>query len=120
MNGANPGDVWQFSHVHYCADERRNHPTQKPEALIERMVSASSTPGDLVVDPFVGSGTTARVAQVLGRRWFGVDVNPDYVAMAKARLALPFDGFDSVDPRIKRQPLDLPEPSPPQAKLPLL
>jgi site-specific DNA-methyltransferase (adenine-specific) len=120
MKGANPGDDWQFSHVHYCADERRDHPTQKPEALIERMVSASSKPGDLVVDPFVGSGTTARVAQVLGRRWLGVDVNPDYVAMAKTRLALPFDGFDSVDPRVTRLPKDLPDAAPAQAKLPLV
>jgi site-specific DNA-methyltransferase (adenine-specific) len=108
MTGANPGDVWQFSHVHYCSAERQPHPTQKPEALIERIVRASSNAGDLVLDPFVGSGTTARVAAVLGRRCIGIDVNPDYVAMARARLAEPFAGFDSADPRQQRQSLDLP------------
>jgi len=106
MTGANPGDVWQFSHVHYCSAEREPHPTQKPEALIERLVRASSNPGDLVVDPFVGSGTTARVARVLGRRTVGIDVNPDYVAMAERRLAAPFGGFDSRDPRADRTPRD--------------
>ena len=55
MTGANPGDVWQFSHVHYCSAERENHPTQKPEALIERIIKASSDPGDRILDPFVGS-----------------------------------------------------------------
>jgi len=61
MQGANPGDVWQFSHVHYCNENRQNHPTQKPEGLIERMVLASSDEGDFVLDPFSGSGTTLRV-----------------------------------------------------------
>ena len=65
MRGANPGDVWQFSHVHYCNPNRQDHPTQKPEGLLERMVLASSCPGDIVLDPFLGSGTTARVCQQL-------------------------------------------------------
>ncbi|WP_169566631.1 DNA-methyltransferase [Sneathiella limimaris] len=108
MQGANPGDVWQFSHVHYCAAERQPHPTQKPEALIERIIAAASSPGDLVLDPFLGSGTTSRVAQVLGRNSIGMDINPDYIEMAKARLAEPFQGFDSVDPRKDRAPKDLP------------
>ncbi|MBN9524797.1 MAG: site-specific DNA-methyltransferase [Alphaproteobacteria bacterium] len=107
MAGANPGDVWTFSHVHYCAGERTRHPTQKPEALIERLVRASSKPGDMIVDPFVGSGTTARVAQVLGRRCLGIDINPDYVEMSRHRLLQPFEGFDSVDPRLDRRPLDM-------------
>ena len=119
MAGANPGDVWQFSHVHYCADERLDHPTQKPEALLERILAASSNPGDLVVDPFVGSGTTARVAQVLGRASIGIDINPSFIEMAKRRLAAPFDGFDSHDPRIGRVPRDRPEPDEPQRKLPI-
>ncbi len=109
MAGANPGDVWQFSHVHYCAAERLPHPTQKPEALLERIVRASSCPGDLVLDPFLGSGTTARVASVLGRSSIGIDINPDYIDMAKARLAAPFDGFDSTDPRAARISKDLPK-----------
>jgi len=107
MRGANPGDVWEFSHVHYCNGNRQNHPTQKPEGLIERMVLASSDEGDLVVDPFAGSGTTLRVCQQLNRRAIGIDINPDYVAMTKDRLGAAFSGFDSVDPRMERVPRDL-------------
>ena len=107
MRGANPGDVWQFSHVHYCNGNRQPHPTQKPEGLVERMVLASSRPGDLVVDPFVGSGTTARVCQQMERRCVGIELNPAYVALARERLKLPFNGFDSIDARMHRIPNDL-------------
>jgi site-specific DNA-methyltransferase (adenine-specific) len=110
MRGANPGDVWEFSHVHYCNGNRQNHPTQKPEGVIERMVLASSDEKDLVVDPFSGSGTTLRVCQQLGRRAIGVEINPDYVAMTKDRLNTKFTGFDSVDPRMERVPMDLRRP----------
>lgn len=109
MAGANPGDVWQFSHVHYCSAEREQHPTQKPEALIERIVRASSDPEDFVLDPFVGSGTTCKVANVLGRRWIGIDINPEYIAMTQRRINTAFEGFDSFDPRTQRIPKDLPE-----------
>ncbi len=109
MAGANPGDVWTFSHVHYCSAEREAHPTQKPEALLERIIRASSNPGDLVLDPFVGSGTTCRVAQVLGRNWLGIDLNPEYIIMSRRRLEAAFEGFDSLDPRLNRTPKDLPE-----------
>jgi site-specific DNA-methyltransferase (adenine-specific) len=108
MSGANPGDVWQFSHVHYCSAEREEHPTQKPEALMERIIRSSSNPGDLVVDPFVGSGTTCRVAKVLGRDWIGIELNPQYVAMTKNRLEGNSLEFDSFDPRVSRVPKDLP------------
>ena len=70
MRGANPGDVWEFSHVHYSSPERQNHPTQKPEALIERMVLASSDELDCVLDPFCGSGTTLRVCQQLNPKFY--------------------------------------------------
>jgi DNA modification methylase len=109
MTGANPGDVWQFSHVHYCAAERLPHPTQKPEALIERIIAAASNPGDLILDPFLGSGTTARVAKILGRNSIGFDINPEYVQMAEERLNSPFEGFDSIDPRKDRAPKDQPK-----------
>jgi len=107
MRGANPGDVWEFSHVHYCNENRQDHPTQKPEGLIERMVLASSNPGDIVLDPFAGSGTTLRVCQQLKRTCIGFELNPDYVTIIKKRLAKPFSGFDSIDPRMERVPLDL-------------
>jgi site-specific DNA-methyltransferase (adenine-specific) len=110
MRGANPGDVWKFSHVHYSNPNRQNHPTQKPEGLIERMVLASSDEGDTVLDPFSGSGTTLRVCQQLNRKGIGFELNPEYVEMTKDRLSEPFKGFDSVDPRMERVPNDLRKP----------
>lgn len=107
MRGANPGNVWEFSHVHYCNKNRKKHPTQKPEGLYERMILASSDPGDIVLDPFVGSGTALRVCQQTHRFGIGVDINPEYIAMTKERLAEPFNGFDSIDERMKRVPNDL-------------
>lgn len=116
MAGANPGDVWTFSHVHYSNPEREDHPTQKPEALIARMALASSNEGDLVLDPFSGSGTTARVCQALNRRCLAIEINPDYVELSRKRLEKPFEGFDSFDPRIDRTPKDIPR-IPPPAKM---
>lgn len=107
MRGANPGDVWGFSHVHYCQGNRQKHPTQKPEGLIERLVLASSKEGDIVLDPFSGSGTTLRVCQQLERECYGIEKNHEYVEMTKERLKEPFDSFSGVDPRIKRIPNDL-------------
>lgn len=109
MKGANPGDMWSFSHVHYCAAQRKPHPTQKPEGAIERILLASSNENDVVLDPFLGSGTTAKVAHVLNRRFVGIEINPEYVELAKRRIDEPFLGFDSIDPRISRKPRDLPE-----------
>lgn len=109
MSGANPGDVWQFSHVHYCSEEREKHPTQKPEALMERIILASSNEADLILDPFVGSGTTCRVATLLRRRWLGIDLNPDYIQMSKRRIERNSTILDSIDPRIERTPRDLPK-----------
>lgn len=117
MAGANPGDVWQFSHVHYCSEEREQHPTQKPEALMERIIRASSNAGDMVLDPFVGSGTTCRVASALGRRSIGIDINPDYIAMSEKRIASTVEHFDSIDPRTQRIPRDLPRDEIEQALL---
>jgi site-specific DNA-methyltransferase (adenine-specific) len=74
------------------------------------MVLASTDQGDLVVDPFSGSGTTLRVCQQLGRKATGIEVNPDYVTMTQERLNATFAGFDSVDPRMERVPLDLRQP----------
>ena len=110
MRGANPSDVWKFSHVHYSEPNRQNHPTQKPEGLIERMVLSSSNRGGVVLDPFSGSGTTLRVCQQLDRDAIGFEINPDYIKLTRNRLALPFSGFDSVDPRMERVPNDLRTP----------
>ncbi|MEM9223975.1 MAG: DNA methyltransferase [Pseudomonadota bacterium] len=62
------------------------HPTQKPEALLNRILLASSRPGDLVLDPFLGSGTTGAVAKRLGRRFIGLEQDPAYVALAQQRI----------------------------------
>lgn len=107
MRGANPGNVWEFSHIHYCQKNRKPHPTQKPEGIIERMVLASSNKGDVVLDPFAGSGTTLRVCQQLGRSCIGFELNPEYIETINERLNSEFDGFDSMDTRITRVPLDL-------------
>ncbi len=71
------------------------------------MVLASSDPGDTVIDPFAGSGTTARVCQQLNRISYNVEINSEYVDMINNRLSKPFDGFDSIDPRMERVPLDM-------------
>ena len=62
------------------------HPTQKPEALLYRILLATTGPGDVVLDPFLGSGTTAAVAKLLGRRWIGVEREEGYRALAQARI----------------------------------
>ena len=107
MRGANPGNVWEFSHVHYCQKNRALHPTQKPEGLFERIILASSNEGDLVLDPFLGSGTSARVCQQTNRNFIGFDINPDYINITKNRLLEKFNGFDSIDERMLRLPNDL-------------
>lgn len=107
MRGANPGNVWEFSHVHYCNKNRKPHPTQKPEGIIERMILASSNEGDTVLDPFAGSGTTLRVAQQLNRNCIGFELNEEYIESIKERLQEEFHGFDSIDSRMSRVPMDL-------------
>jgi modification methylase len=69
------------------ADGRKAHPTQKPEALLHRVLLATTRPGDVVLDPFLGSGTTAAVARRLGRRFIGIERDPDYAALARRRVA---------------------------------
>jgi DNA modification methylase len=68
------------------ANARTDYPTQKPEALIERVVACCSSPGDIVLDSFIGSGTTAAVAQKLGRRWIGCDINKGAIQVTAKRL----------------------------------
>ena len=68
-------------------DGKKAHPTQKPEALLHRVLLASSKPGDLVLDPFFGTGTTGAVARRLGRQWIGIEQNQEYIAVARERIA---------------------------------
>jgi site-specific DNA-methyltransferase (adenine-specific) len=85
--GAKPRDVLDIPTLCNGMEEKTDHPTQKPMELLRKLVAASSEPGDLVVDPFAGSGTTLVAAAALGRRWEGADSEPRYVALARARLA---------------------------------
>jgi DNA modification methylase len=88
--GAPMADVWDIGIIAPIAHERVGYPTQKPEALLRRVIEAASRPGDLVADFFCGSGTTLAVAEKLGRRWIGCDVGSVAVHTAKKRLlALP-------------------------------
>lgn len=83
-----PGNVWNYPRVRYRMDEYENHPTQKPVALLERIIKASSNENDLVVDPFGGSFTTAFVAKELGRRTISCDIEQEYVKIGLRRLGL--------------------------------
>ncbi len=84
--GAPLGDVWEIGIVAPVAKERTGYPTQKPEALLERIVSALSNPGDLILDPYAGSGTTLAVARRLGRRALGIDESAEAWTAAEPRL----------------------------------
>lgn len=83
-----PGNVWDFPRVRYLMDEYENHPTQKPQALLERIILASSNPGEIVLDPFAGSFTTGATAVALNRRFIGIEVNDEYVKMGLRRLSI--------------------------------
>ncbi|MDB5776684.1 MAG: putative methylase [Herbaspirillum sp.] len=85
--GYNPKDVWSVSRLHREHRERADHPTQKPLEIIERMIRASCPPGGVVLDPFMGSGTTAVAAKQCGRQFVGFELNPDYCALIEKRLA---------------------------------
>ena len=84
--GKLPDDVFEISIINSQAKERTDYPTQKPEALLERIIKASSSPGDLVFDCFMGSGTTQAVAMKLGRRFIGADINLGAVETTTKRL----------------------------------
>ncbi len=83
-----PGNVWDFNRVRFKMDEYENHPTQKPEALLERIIKASSNPGDIVLDPFSGSYTTSAVAVRLGRVSIGIDLNEEYYEIGLRRTGI--------------------------------
>lgn len=80
-------NIWRIPSLKGASKEKVGHPSQKPLALVERIVLSSSRPGDLVLDPFLGSGTTALSCEMHGRRWLGIEANSDYVALANRRLS---------------------------------
>lgn len=84
-----PSNIWtDISIPFWSMSENTNHPTQKPEKLIAKLILASSNPGDTVFDPFVGSGTTAVTAKKLGRHFIGIEQEKEYAALACKRLEL--------------------------------
>lgn len=84
--GKFPEDWWLIPAMRPNAAERLGYPTQKPEALLERIIKASSNKGDTVLDAFCGCGTTLVVAQKLGRNWIGIDISPTAVKVMEKRL----------------------------------
>jgi adenine-specific DNA-methyltransferase len=107
--GKNPGDVWIFPNVKANHVEKTIHPCQFPVELVERLVLALSRPGDLVVDPYVGVGTTACAAFKHGRRAAGAEIVPEYIQIAKERLALLARGELKTRPRDR--PVHRPDPA---------
>lgn len=79
-------DYWLINMVGRTSRERLGYPTQKPEALLERIIRAGSDAGNTVLDAFCGSGTTLAAAHKLGRRWIGIDISPTACSMARQRL----------------------------------
>jgi len=102
------GDFWPDpAAVNARAAERLGYPTQKPEALLERIIQASSNEGDVILDPFCGCGTTIAVAQRLKRHWIGIDITHLAIALMKNRLR---DAFgDSAQYRVIGEPVSLPD-----------
>ena len=80
------GDVWDIGVIAPIARERTGYPSQKPEALLERLIAALSSPGDLVLDPYAGSGTTLAVAHKAKRSFLGVDAGPVAIRTIHARF----------------------------------
>ena len=87
--------------------ERLGYPTQKPEALLERIIQASSNEGDVVLDPFCGCGTAVAAAQNLGRQWLGIDITHLAVALMKNRIKTAFDLEPGRDYRVVGEPVDV-------------
>lgn len=108
QEGTPVGDVWtDILPIQSQAKEGLGYPTQKPLALLERILQASSNPGDVVLDPFSGCGTCIAAAQKLGRQWIGIDVTHLAIAMHKSRLKDMFGLEPKKDYQIVGEPEDL-------------
>ena len=100
--------LWDdIGNLQASAAERLGYPTQKPQALLERIIQASSNPGDMVLDPFCGCGTAVVAAHRLDRRWIGIDVTHLAVALMKNRLKTAFDLLPGRDYRVVGEPVDV-------------
>jgi len=100
-------DVWTDIRLQTSANERLGYPTQKPEALLERILLASSNDGDTVLDPFCGCGTTIAAAQKLNRKWIGIDITNLAISLIRHRLA---DTFGSgAEYEVVGEPVSLPD-----------
>jgi site-specific DNA-methyltransferase (adenine-specific) len=105
MPGVAIQDVWtDIPPISAQAKERLGYPTQKPLALLERIIAASSNPGDIILDPFCGCGTAVAAAQKLGRRWVGIDITHLAIALQKYRL---IEMFPEIKFEIVGEPKDL-------------
>lgn len=95
-------DVWNLAKLNNSAREHLGYPTQKPEALLERIIQASSNPGDTILDAYCGCGTTVAVAQRLGRRWIGIDITFQAISLILKRLedSTPVDQREALKQRI--------------------
>jgi site-specific DNA-methyltransferase (adenine-specific) len=94
LEGAKAGDIWtDIPPISAQAKERLGYPTQKPRALLERIIAASSNPGDTVLDPFCGCGTAVDAAQKLGRQWIGIDVTHIAIGMIEDRMRSGYPGI---------------------------
>ena len=111
MSGVPLQDMWQdIAPINPQAKERLGYPTQKPAALLERIITASSNEGDLVLDPFCGCGTTIAAAHKLGRRWIGIDITHVAITLIKNRLQDAFEGkaeFDVVGAPVSESDAEL-------------
>jgi len=84
--GRNPGNVWEVDRVAYGSTEQSSHIAVYPEEIAEKIIRATSRPGELVLDPFSGSGTTPKVARSLARRWIGIEISPYYAEESVRRI----------------------------------
>ena len=108
MPGVPVGNLWDdIKPVSSHARERLGYPTQKPEALLERIIQASSNEGDVVLDPFCGCGTTVAAAERLKRAWIGIDITHLAVALMKNRLKATFNIEAGKDYRVIGEPEDV-------------
>lgn len=98
------GNVWEIPRVRYLMNEYENHPTQKPEKLMEIMILASSDPGDYVLDPFAGSFTTCAVAKRLGRKCIGIELFEEYykVGLRRLEVATEYNGESLIKVKIRK------------------